>query len=69
MVELRARQPMVDLRLLSGRLFRSTSVVMFLRRGGVPGPLYLIPLYFQDARVVGRRCNRGSRRFPRPLGS
>ena len=45
---------MVDLRLLKGRLFRSTNGVMFLAAAAFLGTLYLIPLYFQDARGLTR---------------
>src|SRR6516164_10698110 len=44
-VELRNAHPMVDLHLLSNRLFRSTNVVMFLVAAAFLGMLYLIPLY------------------------
>ena len=67
-VELRTARPMVDLRLLSGRLFRSTNVVMFLAAAAFLGMLYLIPLYFQDARGCPR-CSRASPPSPRPSGS
>ncbi|HWF15859.1 MAG TPA: MDR family MFS transporter [Acidimicrobiales bacterium] len=67
MVELRARRPMVDLRLLSGRLFRSTSAVMFLAAAAFLGMLYLIPLYFQDARGLSA-LQSGLSTFPEAFG-
>jgi EmrB/QacA subfamily drug resistance transporter len=67
MVELRTRRPLVDLRLLSGRLFRSTSVVMFLAAAAFLGMLYLIPLYFQDARGLSA-LQSGLSTFPEAFG-
>jgi EmrB/QacA subfamily drug resistance transporter len=66
-VELRTRQPMVDLRLLSGRLFRSTSLIMFLAAAAFLGMLYLIPLYFQDARGLSA-LQSGLSTFPEAFG-
>jgi EmrB/QacA subfamily drug resistance transporter len=66
-VELRVPQPMVDLRLLSGRLFRSTNCVMFLAAAAFLGMLYLIPLYFQDARGLSA-LQSGLSTFPEAFG-
>ena len=66
-VELRTARPMVDLRLLSGRLFRSTNVVMFLAAAAFLGMLYLIPLYFQDARGM-TALQSGLSTFPEAFG-
>jgi EmrB/QacA subfamily drug resistance transporter len=66
-VELRVPQPMVDLRLLSGRLFRSTNFVMFLAAAAFLGMLYLIPLYFQDARGLSA-LQSGLSTFPEAFG-
>jgi EmrB/QacA subfamily drug resistance transporter len=66
-VELRSSDPMVDLRLLSGRLFRSTNVVMFLAAAAFLGTLYLIPLYFQDARGLSA-LQSGLSTFPEAFG-
>ncbi len=66
-VELRTPRPMVDLRLLSGRLFRSTNVVMFLAAAAFLGMLYLIPLYFQDARGLSP-LQSGLSTFPEAFG-
>lgn len=67
LVELRTTRPMVDLRLLSGRLFRSTNVVMFLAAAAFLGMLYLIPLYFQDARGLSA-LQSGLSTFPEAFG-
>ena len=58
---------MVDLRLLSGRLFRSTNGVMFLAAAAFLGTLYLIPLYFQDARHM-TALQSGLSTFPEAFG-
>jgi EmrB/QacA subfamily drug resistance transporter len=66
-VELRTSHPMVDLRLLTGRLFRSTNAVMFLAAAAFLGMLYLIPLYFQDARGLSA-LQSGLSTFPEAFG-
>jgi EmrB/QacA subfamily drug resistance transporter len=66
-VEFRTTKPMVDLRLLSGRLFRSTNMVMFLAAAAFLGMLYLIPLYFQDARGMSA-LQSGLSTFPEAFG-
>ena len=66
-VELRTTRPMVDLRLLAGRLFRSGNGVMFLTSAGFLGTLYLIPLYFQDARGLSA-LQSGLSTFPEAFG-
>ena len=66
-VELRARQPLVELRLLSDRLFRSTNAVMFVAAAAFLGMLYLIPLYFQDARGLSA-LQSGLSTFPEAFG-
>jgi EmrB/QacA subfamily drug resistance transporter len=50
MVELRTAQPMVRLRLLGNRLFRSTLTVSMLGSAGFIGALFLLPLFLQEAR-------------------
>jgi len=67
LVELRVARPMVDLRLLSGRLFRSTNMVMFLAAAAFLGMLYLVPLYFQDARGLSA-LQSGLSTFPEAFG-
>ncbi len=58
---------MVDLRLLSGRLFRSSTAVIFLMSAAFLGTLYLIPLYFQDARGLSA-LQSGLSTFPEAFG-
>jgi EmrB/QacA subfamily drug resistance transporter len=66
-VELHTRQPLVDLRLLSGRLFRSTNIIMFVAAAAFLGMLYLIPLYFQNARGM-TPLQSGLSTFPEAFG-
>jgi EmrB/QacA subfamily drug resistance transporter len=66
-VELRVPKPMVDLRLLKERLFRSTNCVMFLAAAAFLGMLFLIPLYFQDARGLSA-LQSGLSTFPEAIG-
>jgi EmrB/QacA subfamily drug resistance transporter len=66
-VELRTPNPMVDLRLLAGRLFRSSTGVIFLVSAAFLGTLYLIPLYFQDARGL-TALQSGLSTFPEAFG-
>ena len=67
LVELRTTRPMVDLHLLRERLFRSTNCVMFLAAAAFLGMLYLIPLYFQDARGLSA-LQSGLSTFPEAFG-
>ena len=67
LVELRTSRPMVDLHLLRERLFRSTNCVMFLAAAAFLGLLYLIPLYFQDARGLSA-LQSGLSTFPEAFG-
>ena len=47
-VELRITEPMLDLRLLHDRLFRTSSVVIFLAMCSFFGLLYTVTLFYQD---------------------
>lgn len=48
--ELRTPQPMVDLRLISNRLFSGVMRVSFFATAGFLGTLFLVPLFLQDVR-------------------
>jgi EmrB/QacA subfamily drug resistance transporter len=67
MVELRRTRPMVDLRLLMDRLFRSTNCITFLSSAAFLGMLFLVPLYFQDARGLSA-LQSGLSTLPEALG-
>ena len=66
-VEMSVEQPMVNLRLLGDRLFRSTNVLVVLTMTGFFGVLYLVPLYYQDARGLSA-LNSGLSTFPEAIG-
>jgi EmrB/QacA subfamily drug resistance transporter len=66
-VELRSPAPMVDLRLLKNRLFRSGNGVMVLASIAFLGTLYAISLYYQDGRGLSA-LGSGLSTFPEALG-
>jgi EmrB/QacA subfamily drug resistance transporter len=47
LVELRMPSPMLNLRLMKDRLFRTTNIVMLLGLSGFLGSLYLVALFYQ----------------------
>jgi EmrB/QacA subfamily drug resistance transporter len=49
-VELKSRFPMLDLRLLSDRMFRNANIVFFTMIGGLMGVVFLLPLLLQNLR-------------------
>jgi EmrB/QacA subfamily drug resistance transporter len=66
-VELRTAEPMVDLRLLTNRLFRAANGVMVLASIAFLGALYAVSLYFQDGRGLSALA-AGLSTFPEALG-
>jgi EmrB/QacA subfamily drug resistance transporter len=66
-VELRVAAPMVQLRLLGNRLFRTTLVVSCCATAGFIGVLFLIPLFLQEARGASP-LSAGLTVFPEALG-
>ena len=50
LVELRLAEPMLDLRLLADRMFRSANLAFFMQLAGLFGLLFLLPLYLQQLR-------------------
>ena len=48
-VELRQREPMIQLRLMQNRLFQSTLLVSFFGSASFIGVLFLVPLFLQEA--------------------
>lgn len=65
--ELSIPAPMVDLRLLGNRLFRTTQVVAFFATAGFIGVLFLIPLFLQEVRGASP-LESGLTTFPEALG-
>ncbi|BCL79777.1 MFS transporter [Ktedonobacteria bacterium brp13] len=66
-IELRTEQPMLDLRLLSNRLFTSCNLVSFFSGSGFLGVLYAAPLFLQEARGVSALTS-GLTTFPEAIG-
>jgi EmrB/QacA subfamily drug resistance transporter len=66
-VELRTAEPIVALRLLTNRLFRSANTVMILASTAFLGALYVVALYFQDGRGLSP-LQSGLNTFPEAIG-
>jgi EmrB/QacA subfamily drug resistance transporter len=66
-VELRLRQPMVDLRLFGDRLFRTTTLVFFVGVSAFLGTLFVVALFFQDG-LGASPLQSGLSTFPEALG-
>jgi EmrB/QacA subfamily drug resistance transporter len=66
-VELRKPQPLIDLRLLGNRLFRSCNAVITLASASFIGTLYVVSLFFQDGRGLSA-LGAGLSTFPEALG-
>ncbi|MDP9368159.1 MAG: multidrug efflux MFS transporter, partial [Chloroflexota bacterium] len=66
-VELRVAAPMVQLRLLGNRLFRTALLVSLFATAGFIGVLFLVPLFLQEARGASPLAS-GLTTFPEALG-
>lgn len=66
-VELRAREPMIDLRLLKDRLFRTTTLAAFFASAGFVGLLFIAPLFLQEGRGASALLS-GLTTFPEAIG-
>lgn len=66
-VELRTREPMIDLRLLEDRLFCSANLISLFSTAGFMGILFAVPLFLQEARGVSALAS-GLTTFPEALG-
>src|SRR5438105_5414469 len=66
-IELRVREPMVDLRLLGDRLFRTANLVSLFSSGGFLGILFVGPLFLQEGLGVSPLTS-GLTTFPEALG-
>ncbi len=66
-VELRHRQPLIDIRLFSDRLFRSASAVLAIGSGAFIGTLFLVALFFQDGLGLSA-LQSGLNTFPEAIG-
>jgi EmrB/QacA subfamily drug resistance transporter len=65
--ELRIPEPMIYLRLVGNRLFRSTTVIMFITTAAFLGTLYLVALFFQDGLGL-TALSSGLSTFPEAIG-
>jgi EmrB/QacA subfamily drug resistance transporter len=65
--ELRSPAPLIDLRLLTGRRFRSASTVMLISSTSFIGALYLASLFYQETRGLSALA-AGLSIFPEALG-
>ncbi len=66
-VELRGRAPLLDLRLLCNRLFRSSNIVMIMGSAAFIGTLFVVSLYYQDGRGMSALA-AGLSTFPEAIG-
>ena len=66
-VELRSTHPILNLRLLSNRVFRTCNLVSFFSFAGFLGLLYAAPLFLQQARGVSALTS-GLTTFPEAIG-
>jgi EmrB/QacA subfamily drug resistance transporter len=65
--ELRIPEPMVQLRLLGNRLFRSTMIVSMFGTACFTGVLFVVPLFLQEARGASP-LESGLTTFPEAIG-
>jgi len=65
--ELRTAEPMVQLRLLGNRLFRSTLLVSIFATAAFTGILFVVPLFLQEARGASP-LESGLTTFPEAIG-
>jgi len=66
-IELRKREPMLDLHLLRDRLFRTTNLVSLFAYAGFLGVLFVGPLFLQEALGV-TALTSGLTTFPEAIG-
>ncbi len=66
-VELRRREPMIDLHLLGDRLFRTTNLVSLFSSAAFLGLLFVAPLFLQEGRGASALTS-GLTTFPEALG-
>jgi EmrB/QacA subfamily drug resistance transporter len=66
-VEMRRREPLLDLRLLGNRLFRTTNLVSLFSSAGFLGVLFVSPLFLQEGLGVSALTS-GLTTFPEALG-
>ncbi|HEY4388775.1 MAG TPA: DHA2 family efflux MFS transporter permease subunit, partial [Ktedonobacteraceae bacterium] len=66
-VELRTKEPMIDLRLLGNHIFRTCNLVSLFAAAGFLGVLFVAPLYLQEGRGISAFVS-GLTTFPESIG-
>ncbi|MGQ7875491.1 MDR family MFS transporter [Bacillus sp. 1A] len=66
-VELRVKQPMLDLRLLKEPVFRKMSLISLFSSAGLLGMLFVFPLMYQNV-IGGSALESGLTTFPEAIG-
>ena len=66
-IEMRTKEPMIDLRLLGDRLFRTTNLASLFSSAGFLGLLFVAPLFLQEGRGVSALTS-GLTTFPEAIG-
>ena len=66
-IELRVKEPMLDLSLLSDKLFRSLGLISLLSQAALMGMLFIFPLMYQNA-MNASALDSGLATFPEALG-
>ncbi|MBF6601196.1 MAG: DHA2 family efflux MFS transporter permease subunit [Dehalococcoidia bacterium] len=66
-VELRTKEPMIDLRLFRDRLFTAANTVQLVAQGGLQGALFLLPLFLQFEQGLSP-LQSGLTTFPQAIG-
>ncbi|HTK06535.1 MAG TPA: MDR family MFS transporter [Ktedonobacteraceae bacterium] len=66
-IELRTKEPMIDLRLLGNHIFRTCNLVSLFAAAGFLGVLFVAPLYLQEGRGISAFVS-GLTTFPESIG-
>jgi EmrB/QacA subfamily drug resistance transporter len=66
-IDLREREPLIDLRLLGNRIFRACNLISLFSGAGFLGILFIAPLFLQEARGVDALTS-GLTTFPEAIG-
>lgn len=67
LLELNVAEPMIDMRLMTNRLFASANAVQLLSMAGMQGALFLLPLFLQAERGM-TPLESGLTTFPQAIG-
>lgn len=67
LLELRTKEPLIDMKLLANRLFRTSNAVQLVALAGLLGTLFLLPLLLQEERGI-TPLQSGLATFPQAVG-